>query len=142
MTATYYRVHDTSRNRPEDLLLPENQVSRVWIGAVYRKCDACSGMGTDWSDEIEDTVSCDHCGGAGEIQIEQQSGVSACRSLDDLREYFADRGAYIDGDTVVVEMEGDEADDEDVDVDAAEGAVLIRPTRIVRTLPVTALAPE
>ena len=60
-----------------------------------------------------------------------REGVSCCRSLEALATYFAGRGANLRG-SIVVEIEGDEAPDADWDAD--EGAVLLRPTRIVRTM--------
>lgn len=102
---TYYRIHDTRlvRGTTVDMLLdPEMQYSSVWIGSVIRDG----------------------------VEITRQDGVSVCRTLEDLRDYFALRSAYADEDVVLVELEGVELEDEE-DVDAEHGALLVRPTRIV-----------
>lgn len=132
---TYYRLHDPSRCTPEDLLRPEHQVSRVWIGAVELTCDAPGCYeGTVLVDGEE--APCEACRGTGTRYVEEQAGVSVCRSLGDLAAYLLARAPYTEG-CVVVELEGEGRDEDDVD--AAYGAVLVRPTAIVRVLPVSVL---
>lgn len=63
---------------------------------------------------------------------DERAGVSCCRSLDDLCDYFAGRQWTYCAGTRVIELEGIEADEADWDDD--EGAVLIWPARIVRVL--------
>lgn len=74
---------------------------------------------------------------------EARPGVSCCRSLADLREYFWSRGRghghdldleQMDGDVVVV-FEGDESDALDHDHHQPGRPVLVHPTRIVEVLP-------
>jgi len=74
---------------------------------------------------------CDTCHGVGEVS-DVRSGVSVCRTLDDLRAYFSSREWTRNG--RVVELEGDESDDEDYDADEPGNPVLIHPTRIVRVM--------
>ena len=56
-------------------------------------------------------------------------GISACWSVEELAEYFAQVGIPLDDDCRLVEMECELSDD--VDVDAHLGAILVIPTRIV-----------
>lgn len=64
---------------------------------------------------------------------EERKGVSVCASLDDLTSYFSDRAWTWTDRTAVLELVGEEVEDEE-DADADEGALLIWPTRIVRIL--------
>lgn len=130
---TYYRIHDTGRCRPEDLLLSENQVSRVWQGVMYRQCPDCGGSGVEdlgWceADQRVLTCRCERCRGDGQEQMDRQDGVSVCRTIGQLEAYLADRSPSR-ANTVLVELEGDECDDQDLD--AEHGALLVRPTRII-----------
>ena len=133
----YYRIHDTSRS-PVESLLSESATSNVWIGVVHRACPECDGngytidLGADGEPEAMDCGACH----AGEIAIDSQRGTSVCRSVSDLRAYMAQANARIDADCVLVECEGVEMDE--ADVDAAAGAVLVQVTRIVSTAPVGA----
>ena len=128
MPATYYRLHDISRSAPESLLR-EDARSVVWSGVVHRRCSACSGFGTEYSELYEEDVRCDVCKGNGEIAIEYQAGTSVCRTVDSLRYYMQSRAGRVDADVRLVEVEADELDEQDVD--AADGAVLVRVTRVV-----------
>jgi hypothetical protein len=127
---TYYRIHPAGE-APESILDESRWESRVWIGETYKRCEACNGEGYTLDDEMTE-CTCDTCGGEGQVE-DVRRGVSCCRSLDDLRAYFRDRGASLCGDTLLV-LEGELSDDEDHD--AADGAVLVLPRRIVRTSPV------
>lgn len=132
MTTRYYRLHDTDACSPEDLLREEHQVSRVWVGVMYRRCEECEGSGVvGWDDE--DERNCPACRGEGQEQVEEQRGVSVCRSLGDLRRYMEERSPYLGDTVVVVELEGVECEERDMDHEA--GAVLVRPTRIVSVRP-------
>jgi hypothetical protein len=145
MATTYYRVHDTSRCAPAALLEARHQRSIVWTGGVYRRCETCGGVGAVDGESYEDEdgdVTCDpepcpaRCDG-GQMRIESQAGVSVCRSIESLVQYFRYRAAYLGDDSVLVELEGEPVED-DQDVDADEGALLVRPTRIVRVIPLGA----
>ena len=59
--------------------------------------------------------------------------MSVFPEVDGLYRYMLKRDADLDG-CLLVELEGEESEDEDFDAD--EGALLIRPTRIVDTRPV------
>lgn len=137
---TYYRIHDTERCAPADLLLAEHQTSSVWVGAAERRCPGCGGAGVLLTevdpDDDDDTgvETCDDCDGEGRITIETQDGVSVCRSLRGLIGYLSQRSFYVAPSVLLVALEGEEVDD-DQDVDADAGAVLVRPTRIVRVEP-------
>lgn len=60
-----------------------------------------------------------------------RTGVSVCESIEELAAYLAQVGIPFDDDCLLVELDGDLADDEDED--AHLGARLIIPTRIVST---------
>jgi hypothetical protein len=120
---SYYRV-DT-REDVEDILAP-GQVSRVWCGDVMVQCSSCAGEGMDMDGDM-----CAECHGAGEVS-DVRSGVSVCRTLDDLRAYFSSREWTRKG--RVVELDGAESDDEDYDADEPGSPVLIHPTRIIRVM--------
>lgn len=60
-------------------------------------------------------------------------GVSTCGSLEELAGYLAQSGVEFTTDSVIVELEGDLADDDDHDAD--KGAILIWPTAIVSVTP-------
>ena len=137
---TYWRIESRSLD-PERLLDADEQVSTVWVGVVYRGCQHCDGTGTHLVDCCDDEDcpccggigtrldDCGECDGRGEHAIGSQQGVSVCRSRESLIGYLAGRSPSLAG-VHLVEMEGEECDEEDIDAD--EGAVLIRPTRIVR----------
>lgn len=59
-------------------------------------------------------------------------GVSACESIEELAAYFAQTGIDVGASPVIVELEADQADDEDHDV--ALGAVLVFPRSIARII--------
>ena len=130
MTTTYFRIHPAGES-PETVLSPARWSSCVWIGESEKHCPACHGSGDDLTSD--DGAPCEHCEGSGVVE-DVRHGVSVCRSLDDLRAYFADRCANLDGCTVI-ELEGDISADDDHD--AAAGALLVIPNRIVRTIPAT-----
>lgn len=134
----YYRIHDTRRSSPEQLLDPQYQRSEVWEGSVYRVCYACSGMGLvdegsehahSWRmDEHSGAAICGMCDGHGKREITVQRGVSCCTTLRELEEYMDGRSPDREG-AVLVEFEGYEL--QEPDCDAHNGAVLVIPTRIV-----------
>lgn len=131
---TYYRIHPAGE-APETILSESRWNSRVWVGESQKPCDECNGQGEVDDDEDEDgrAVTCENCRGEGYVE-DVRRGVSCCRSIDDLREYFSGRGANFEGD-VLIELDGDLSRDEDWD--AADGAVLVLPTRIVGVATIT-----
>src|SRR3954454_13342382 len=147
--ARYFRLHPENQD-PQVLMEPENQVSRPWGGADHGPCDKCGGTGRTMFEcascsqradpgcrhcggEVEFEGECPTCKGTGEITDSQRRGVSVFPSADGLYRYMLRRDSDMSG-SVLVELEGTESDD--VDFDADEGALLVYPTRIVRTCPV------
>jgi hypothetical protein len=70
----------------------------------------------------------------GEFSV--RHGVSVCRSIEDLADYFAQAGVALSADCQLVEMAGDWADEDDED--EALGAYLVYPTEIVSVTDVDA----
>jgi hypothetical protein len=129
VATTYFRLHPETED-PQELLEPENQVSKPWGGADHGTCDKCRGSGrtTYRYDDVEYESECPACKGSGQITDTQRRGVSVFRNAETLFQYMRARDADMSG-SVVVELEGHESDD--VDFDADEGALLVFPTRIV-----------
>lgn len=142
---SYFRLHPADED-PERLLDPEHQTSEPWGGTIYGRCDKCGGSGetehvcrscTDESSdpdcpachgEVRYTAECPACEGSGEIDDTRRDGVSVFPDREGLYRYMRGRDADIEG-SLLVELEGEPSEDEDFDAD--EGALLIRPTRIV-----------
>ena len=129
-TQTYFRIERSDLDH-ERLLDATHQRSTVWAGWVEIACATCSGHGTLYTGDDLDAIDCAVCGGDGHTTISGQSGVSCCRTITDLVAYMVDRHADLD-DHVIVEMRGVEC--AEADVDAADGALLIRPTEIVSVI--------
>jgi hypothetical protein len=141
----YVRLHPADADA-EDLLRPEEQRTEPWGGTIYGRCDKCGGSGeTEHECESckegpprEDCPSCQGrvryrgqcpaCEGSGKIDDSEREGVSVFPDEDGLYRYMAKRDADLDG-SKLVELEGEPTADEDFDAD--EGAVLVKPTRIV-----------
>jgi DnaJ-class molecular chaperone len=145
---TYFRLHPEDED-PQELLEPENQISKPWGGADRGRCNKCGGSGrttfrcascTKQADprceichgDVEFDGDCPACRGTGEITEGERRGVSVFRAADGLYRYVLRRDADMAG-SLVVELEGNESDDPDFDAD--EGALLVFPTRIVRATP-------
>jgi hypothetical protein len=143
---TYVRV-DPPDEDPQRLLDPEHQQSEPWSGTVYGRCDKCGGDGTTTHEcesckagrdpncpachgEISYEDECPACEGSGEVDDSSRDGVSVFPDEEGLYRYMIRRDADLDGCRLVV-LEGEKSPDEDFDAD--EGALLIRPTRIVET---------
>ena len=141
---TYFRIQRSGED-PEALLDPDNQKSEPWSGTVFGRCDKCGGEGTtehecencrDSADpdcpachgRVAYSAECPACEGSGEIDDSERDGVSVFPDEDGLYRYMVRRDADLEG-CSIVELEGEEAADEDFDAD--EGALLIRPTRVV-----------
>ena len=146
---TYFRLESGDRD-PSYLLDPEEQTSEPWGGTVYGRCDKCGGDGRT-EHECESCTAgdvdpdcpacggrihymdeCPACEGSGEIDDSSRDGVSVFPSAEGLYRYMSKRDVDLDG-CVMVELAGEESKDEDFDAD--EGALLIRPERVVETHP-------
>lgn len=144
----YYRVEPGDRD-PEELLDPENHESEPWSGTVRGRCDKCGGSGETEHEcesckaggrdpdcpsckgELRYMDTCPACEGSGEIDDSARDGVSVFPDEDGLYRYMLKRDADLDDRCQLVKLEGEQAEDEDFDAD--EGALLIRPTRVVRS---------
>ncbi len=71
---------------------------------------------------------CPACEGSGEVDDSARDGISVFPDEDGLYRYVLKRDAELDG-ACVVELEGMSSNDEDFDAD--EGALLVKPDRIV-----------
>lgn len=104
---SFYRIH--SANRDHAAICDPAHWESAGMGDGYWKLDPETG------EMVEDI----------------RHGVSACESIDELAAYLATAGIPAD-DPVLVEFEADYADDDDHD--AAQGAVLTLPIRIIRII--------
>ncbi len=145
---TYYRVEPGDRD-PEDLLDPENHQSEPWSGTVRGRCDKCGGSGETEHEcesckaggadpncpsckgELRYVDTCPACEGSGEIDDSSREGVSVFPDEDGLYRYMIKRDADLDHNCQLVKLEGEQSQDEDFDAD--EGALLVRPRRIVES---------
>ena len=141
----YFRIQPANED-PERLLDPGGQRSEPWQGTIYGRCDKCGGRGRTefrcescrdgssdpdcpaWGGEVRYWGGCPACGGSGEIDDSSRDGVSVFPDEEGLYRYMLSRRGDFGG-ALLVELEGEPTDDEDFDAD--EGALLIRPTRIV-----------
>jgi len=142
---TYYRLHDEGSD-PEDLLEPEGQWSEPWGDTeLPSPCDKCEGRGrTQWEclscearrdidcevchGEVRFENTCPACKGSGTITDDRRRGVSVFPEAAGLLRYMTRRDVDLD-ERRLVELVGEPL--EEMDFDADEGAVLVRPTRIV-----------
>jgi hypothetical protein len=141
---TFFRIHSGDED-PRELLERENQVSKPWGGSDHGPCDKCGGSGrTEFecescrsapdgacpvcSGEVRYVGECPTCRGSGEITDGCREGVSVFPSERGLYRYMLKRDTDLST-CQLVELEGEETGD--VDFDADEGALLVRPTRIV-----------
>ena len=147
---TYFRVEPGDRD-PEQLLDPENQQTEPWSGTVRGRCDKCGGSGeTEHECEscsagepdpacpschgrVRYRAECPACEGSGEIDDSAREGISVFPDEDGLYRYMLRRDADLDEQCQLVELEGEQSEDEDFDAD--EGALLVHPRRIVATRP-------
>ena len=142
---SWFRLHPADAD-PEQLLDPAQQRSEPWAGTIYGRCDKCGGKGETLhecesckvgppradcpvcSGEVRYRGECPACEGSGEVDDSERDGVSVFPEEDGLYRYMLKRDGALDGARLLV-LEGDLAPDEDFDAD--EGAVLIRPRRIL-----------
>src|SRR3954447_4279575 len=147
---TYFRLHEGDED-PQSLLEPENQVAEPWGGADKGPCDKCHGRGrTSYRCEscvaegadpgcpachgrVEYEDICPPCMGAGVITDDHRAGVSVFPNAKGLLRYMIRRGTDLNG-CRLVELEGELSGE--LDFDADEGALLVRPTRIVDDRPI------
>jgi hypothetical protein len=145
---TYYRVEPGDRD-PEDLLDPDNHESEPWSGTVRGRCDKCGGSGETEHEcesckasgkdpscpsckgELRYTDTCPACEGSGEIDDSSREGVSVFPDEDGLYRYMIKRDADLNSSCQLVKLQGEQSEDEDFDAD--EGALLVRPRRIVES---------
>ncbi len=105
-------------------------------GETWHECESCKAHGRGRPDcpscrgEMRYPGECPACEGSGEIDDTSRDGVSVFPEEEGLYRYMVARDADFEG-CVVVELEGEPSEDEDFDAD--EGALLVKPTRIVRT---------
>ncbi len=140
----FFRLHPGDED-PESLLDPERQKTEPWGGTIYGRCDKCEGSGRTWHEcesckegvdancpscggELRYEGECPACGGTGEIDDSARDGVSVFPDEDGLYRYMLQREADLDGCRLVV-LEGEHSADEDFDAD--EGALLVKPTRVI-----------
>src|SRR5437588_907422 len=136
-----------SSEDPSQLLTDQGQWTEPWGSSDNgAPCDKCGGAGRTkhkcWSCALAGAgASCPVCGGAvrweaecpvcrgtGRVRGDSRRGVSVFPRLEGLYHYMIVKGADLE-DCVIVELEGDQADD--VDFDADQGATLVIPTEIV-----------
>jgi hypothetical protein len=141
----YFRLEDADAD-PQIILEPENQVSRPWGGADHGPCDKCRRSGRTahrcesciatepdpdcefCGGRVEFDDECPTCRGSGEISDSQRNGVSVFPRPEGLLRYMIKRGTDLNG-CRLVELEGERTGD--VDFDGDQGALLVRPTRVV-----------
>jgi hypothetical protein len=103
-------------------------------GETEHECESCTDDDADPScpacgGKVRYTDECPACEGSGEIDDSARDGVSVFPDEDGLYRYMLQRDADLNDACQLVKLEGDESDDEDFDAD--EGALLIKPTRVV-----------
>ena len=142
----YYRVQAPDSD-PAKLLHPSEQVSQPWGERGEGPCDKCDGSGRtqhecesckaavdedcpSCSGKVAYERECPACGGTGVIEDAARRGVSVFPDEDGLYRYMIKREGRL-ADRMLVVLEGTLSEDEDIDAD--EGALLVRPTRIVET---------
>jgi RecJ-like exonuclease len=142
---SYFRLHDDDAD-PNELLDRDNQWSEPWGDVdVPAPCDKCGGSGHTGFEclscdehpsescevchgDVRFVDTCPTCKGSGEITDQRRRGVSVFPDAGGLLRYMARRDVDL-SDARLVELEGERA--EEMDFDADEGALLVRPTRIV-----------
>ncbi len=144
MTQRYYRVQSPEED-PQELLHPANQVTEPWGDDHHGPCDKCHGTGRT-EHECESCKAgvdsscpscagsvyyereCPACGGSGCIDDPARRGVSVFPDEDGLYRYMLKREGRL-GDRALVVLARELSDDQDVDAD--QGARLVRPTEVV-----------
>jgi DnaJ-class molecular chaperone len=150
LTQSYFR-HFSAGEDPHRLLDPAEQVSTPWGTPDHGPCDKCHGGAAvvyrclscveegarpdcpACDGRVEYLGRCPTCAGTGEIDHTERQGVSVFPTLGGLYRYLVGR-EFDFSDSVIVELRGDLCTEPDLDAD--EGALLVRPTDIVTQHPI------
>lgn len=138
---------NTDEQDPSRLLSDEGQWTEPWGSSEDGSdCDKCKSTGTTlydcWScvltgsrpacpvcsGRVRWEDRCPVCRGTGRVDGQPRHGVSVFPTLAGLYQYMLGKGTDL-GRCVIVELEGERADD--VDFDADQGAMLVIPTAIL-----------
>jgi hypothetical protein len=95
------------------------------LAGAEESCPGCAGR-VRWEDE------CPVCRGSGLVDGKPRHGVSTFPRVEGLYHYLLAKDTDLDG--LLVELEGERA--EDVDFDADQGALLVLPTRVISAAPI------
>src|SRR4051794_29156445 len=138
---------------PERLLDPAQQFSEPWGSHDHGGCDKCGGEGTAMYEcrscleagalsdcpacrgRVRYRETCPACMGTGRIDHTRRRGIAVFPRREGLYRYLAERDAEVEG-KVVVELEGTESEERDLDADA--GALLVLPARVIAAEPLDA----
>ena len=142
----FYRYHPAEED-PEELLHPERGSRPPWDPRGLTPCEKCDGAGRtshecasclQHSDADGDCpacqgrvryeATCPACEGTGKVRRLTRNGISVFPDLEALNRYMRHHDADLTN-CVLVELEGEPCEEKDFDAD--EGAVLIKPTRIL-----------
>lgn len=145
-----YRIEPASLD-PRVLLDEERQHTEPWGGSEDgARCDKCRGRGRTgfecWSCVLTGTnlscpschgrvryeSKCPVCRGTGKVDGQPRQGLRAFPTAEALYHYLVAKEANLVG--TLVELEAELADD--VDFDADQGAILVRPSAIENTRPI------
>jgi hypothetical protein len=147
---TFFRLHPAGEE-PEGLLHPARQRSEAWSpqrlgpcdkcggsGQTVHECESCKASGPDDNcpachGEVRYLDTCPACEGSGEIDETARDGVSVFPTEEGLYRYVVKRDADLE-DSVIVELKGVPASDDDFDAD--HGALLVHPKQIVDSRPI------
>jgi hypothetical protein len=135
---------------PAALLDPANQFSEPWGSREHGECDKCDGEGLALYEcrscleagadadcpacqgRVRYQETCPCCMGSGVINHTRRRGVAVFPAREGLYRYLAEKGGSLER-KIVVELEGEPAEERDLDADT--GALLVRPSRIVAAQP-------
>jgi hypothetical protein len=147
---SYFRVQAPGRDASA-LLEADHQETRPWGGADSGPCEKCDGSGVTTYEcgscaaggpdlacpvcggRVRFEEECPACRGSGEVDHASRAGVSVFPDEEALYRYLLAHDARLEEGMRLLELEGEPTDEPDFDAD--EGALLIRPTRIVGVRP-------
>ncbi|HXR30331.1 MAG TPA: hypothetical protein VN752_04255 [Solirubrobacterales bacterium] len=136
---------------PQQLLDPDQQLTRPWGSADHGCCDKCGGEGAvlyecrscleagagsdcpSCQGRVRYRETCPVCLGSGEVDDTRRRGIAVFPTREGLYRYLAERNAEVRG-KVIVELQGRLSDERDLDADT--GALLVHPDRVVEVLPI------
>lgn len=145
---TFFHTCPTGTD-PATLLDPERQFTIPWGPPDHGACDKCEGEGTvryecksclvEGADpecpacegRVHFAGTCPACEGTGKIDRTRRRGIAVFPTLGGLYRYLAERDADVG--RMVVELEGEQSDDIDLDADC--GVLLVHPAQIVSVRP-------